>query len=38
MRVFVADVNGDGKHDLLVGDYVSYMVPTGSLDEAEPSP
>ena len=34
-RVAVADVNGDGKLDLLVGDSTKYMVPAEGFTEAE---
>lgn len=34
-RVWVADVNGDGKPDLLVGDSVTLLSPADGLTEAE---
>ena len=34
-RVWVADVNGDGKLDLLVGDCVTLVSPANGLSEAE---
>jgi hypothetical protein len=33
-RVWAADVNGDGKYDLLVGDATTLMFPAKGLDEA----
>lgn len=35
LRVCVADVDGDGRMDLLVGDSVQYMVAADGLDESE---
>lgn len=35
LRIWVADVNGDGKLDILVGDSVPLISPAGGLSESE---